>query len=91
MTKRIGAAILAAAMMFGGSVAIASAAAGPSRTEVQKLQTAEAGDIGARHRIRHHHRYVDRQVYGSYYYDRPHDYAPTPFFPFLGLGYGPWW
>ena len=90
MTKRMGAAILAAALMFGGSVAIASAAAGPSRTEVEKLRTGEAGDIGARRRIRHHHRYVDRQVYGPYY-DRPHDYAPTPFFPFLGLGYGPWW
>jgi DNA-binding IclR family transcriptional regulator len=89
MTKRIGAAILAAALMFGGSVALRSAAAAPLQTAV--LQTGEASDIGARRHVRHHRRYVDRQVDRPYYYDRPSYYAPAPFFPFLGLGYGPWW
>ena len=91
MTKRIGAAVLAAALMFGGSVALRSAAAAPLQTAVQKLQTDQARDIGARRRIQQHHRYVDQQVYRPYYYDRPSYYAPAPFFPFLGLGYGPWW
>jgi hypothetical protein len=91
MTKRIGVAMLGATLMFGGSVAINSAAAAPSQTAVQKQQTGEAGDLSTRRRIRHHHRYVYRPTYRPYYYDRPSYYAPTPFFPFLGLGYGPWW
>ena len=92
MTKRIGAAVLAAALMFGGSVAIRSAAAAPSQAAVaDNRKRIEARDIGARRRIRHHHRYAYRQVYRPYYYDRPSYYAPAPFFPFLGLGYGPWW
>jgi hypothetical protein len=91
MTKRIGVAMVAAALMFGGSVAIRSAAAMPLQTAVQKLQTGKATDLGARRRIRHPHRYIDRQVYRPYYYDRPSYYAPAPFFPFLGLGYGPRW
>jgi hypothetical protein len=91
MTKRIGAAVLAATMTFGGLVAISSAAAVPLQTAVQKQQVGEASDLGARRRIRHHQRYVYRPIYRPYYYDRPYDYAPAPFFPFLGLGYGPWW
>ena len=90
MTKRIGIAMVAAALTFGGSVAIRSAAATPLQTTVQKLQTAEATDLGARRRIRHPQRHVDRPIYRSYY-DRPTYYAPAPFLPFLGLGYGPWW
>ena len=91
MTRRIGVAILAATLVFGGSVAIASAA-GPSRAALQKPQTGEAREFGARRRVRHHHRSVNQPIYRpSYYYDRPRDYAPAPFFPFLGLGYGPWW
>lgn len=91
MTKRIGAAVLAATMTFGGLVAIGSAAAAPLPTAVQKRQANEASDLGARRRIRHHQRYVYRQVDRPHYYDRPYYYAPAPFFPFLGLGYGPWW
>lgn len=91
MTKRIGAGILAAAWMFGGSVAITSAAAAPLQTAVEKQQADETGDLGARRRIRHHHRYVYRPIGRPSYYDRPSYYAPAPFFPFLGLGYGPWW
>jgi hypothetical protein len=91
MTKRIGVAMLAAALMFGASVAITSAAAGPSQIAVQKRQMGEASDLGAQRRVRHHHRDVNRPLYRPSYYDRPKDYAPAPFFPFLGLGYGPWW
>jgi hypothetical protein len=91
MRQRIGVAMLAATLMFGGSVSIDSAAAAPSHTAVQKQQTGEAGDLKARRRFRHHHRYVYRPTYPPYYYDRPSYYAPAPFFPFLGLGYGPWW
>ena len=89
--KRIGAAILVAAWMAGASVAITSAAASPMQTAVQKQRAGEASDLGARHRVRHHHRSVSRPIDRPDYYDRPHDYAPAPFFPFLGIGYGPWW
>jgi hypothetical protein len=92
MTKRIGVTMLAAALMLGASVAITSAAAGPLQIAVQKRQTGKASDLGAQRRVRHHHhRDVNRPIYRSSYYDRPNDYAPAPFFPFLGLGYGPWW
>ena len=91
MTKRIGVAILAVAWMVGGSVAITSAAAAPLQTAVQNQQTDEASDLGARRRSRHHHRHVYRPIDRPYYYDRPSHYTPAPFFPFLGLGYGPWW
>ncbi len=90
MTKWIGAAIMTFTLMFGGSAAINSVAASPLQTAAPKQRTAEAADFGARHHIAHHHRYVHRPYY-PYYYDRPYYYAPAPFFPFLGLGYGPWW
>ena len=91
MAKRIGAAILAATLMLGGSVAVNSAAAVPSRTLAQEHRTGGPTELGARRRIQHHQRAVYRQTYRSYYYDRPVYYAPAPFLPFLGLGYGPWW
>jgi hypothetical protein len=91
MAKRIGAAILAATFMFGGSVAVNSVAAVPSQTVVQKPQTGGRTDLSTRRRIEHHRRAIYRQTYRPYYYDRPVYYAPAPFFPFLGLGYGPWW
>jgi len=84
MTKWIGAAIMTFSLMFVGSAAINSAAASP------KQRAAEAADVNARRHIPDHHRYADRPYY-PYYYDRPYYYAPAPFFPFLGLGYGPWW
>jgi len=90
MAKRIGAAILAATLTFGGSVAGNAASAVPSQTVMQKPQTGPT-DLSARLRIQHHHRAIHRQIYRPYYYDRPVYYAPAPFFPFLGLGYGPWW
>ena len=90
MAKWIGAAILAATLVFGGSAAIHSAAAAPLQTAVPK-QTDEATSLSARRRIRHHHRTFYHSTYPLYYSDRPVYYAPAPFFPFLGLGYGPWW
>jgi len=91
MAKRIGAAILAATLTFGGSVAGNAASAVPSQTVMQKPQAGGPTDLSARLRIQHQHRAIHRQTYRPYYYDRPVYYAPAPFFPFLGLGYGPWW
>jgi hypothetical protein len=98
MTKCIGAAVLAVTLMFGGSAATGPALAAPLPAAVQKSlqerQASKAAELSARRRIRHHHRYADRPYYRPYYpayYDRPYYYAPAPFFPFLGLGYGPWW
>ena len=93
MTKWIGMAVLALMLMTGGSAAIASAE--PSQAAAQQQQTAKAPGSSARRRVLRHH---DRYAYRSYdrpyeptYYDRPTYYAPAPFFPFLGIGYGPWW
>jgi hypothetical protein len=94
MAKWIGAAILMLALMTGGLATINSAAAEPSQGAVQPRQGSRADDIGAPRRARHHHRYADRRYDPPYYptyYDRPYYYAPAPFFPLLGLGYGPWW
>jgi hypothetical protein len=91
MAKRIGVAIVAAAWMVAGFVAITSAAAAPSQSRAQKQQPDEASDLGAHRSSRHHQRHVYRPIDRRYYYDRPSYYAPAPFFPFLGLGYGPWW
>jgi hypothetical protein len=91
MAKRIGAAILAATLTFGGSVAGNAASAVPSQAVMQKPQTGGPTDFSARLRTQHQHRAIHRQTYRPYYYDRPVYYAPAPFFPFLGLGYGPWW
>jgi hypothetical protein len=89
MTKWIGAAILTFTLMFSGSAAINSAAASPLQNAGPKQRTTEAADFSGR-RHTHHHRYAHRPYY-PYYCDRPYYYAPAPFFPFLGLGYGPWW
>jgi hypothetical protein len=92
MTKWIGAAIVALSLMFNGAAAIGPAAAAtPSQAVAQAPQAWNATDLSARRRYRHHNRYAYRPYYRPYYYDRPYYYAPAPFFPFLGLGYGPWW
>jgi hypothetical protein len=91
MMKWIGAAILALTLMFGGSSEIKAAGAAPVQAGLQKPQAAMPTDLSARRRYRH---YAYRRYYRPYYpayYDRPHYYAPAPFFPFFGLGYGPWW
>jgi hypothetical protein len=94
MTRWFGAALLAVILILGGSAAIDPAMAAPSQTAVQKQQASNTTDLSARRRYRHHYRYAYRRYYQPYdphYYDRPYYYAPAPFFPFLGLGYGPWW
>jgi hypothetical protein len=91
MTKWIGAAVLTVTLMFGGSAAISPALAAPLQAAVQKsLQKPQAGDFSARRRVQRHYRYAYRPYHPTYY-DRPYYYAPAPFFPFLGLGYGRWW
>lgn len=87
MTKWIGAAALAATLMFGCS-AIDSAAAAPLRAAVQNPQTSNTtNEFSARRRLRHHPRYAQ-----PYYLDRPNYYAPAPFVPFnFGYGLWPWW
>ena len=86
MTKWIGAAALAATLMFGCS-AIDSAAAAPLRAAVQNPQTSNTNAFSARRRLRHHPRYAQ-----TYYLDRPYYYAPAPFVPFnFGYGLWPWW
>jgi len=97
MTRWIGVAMLALTLMLGGRAAINSAVAAPSPAALQKPQAWKATDRGARRRYRHRIHYAYRPDYRPYYdgrpyyYDRPNYYAPAPFFPFLGLGYGPWW
>jgi hypothetical protein len=89
MAKWIGAAILTLTLMFAGPAAIICAIAAPSQAAGQK-----APDLTVRRHTRHHQHYAYRrndQPYYPTYYDRPTYYAPAPFFPFLGLGYGPWW
>jgi hypothetical protein len=91
MTKWIGAAMLALTLMFGGSADIKAAGAAPVQAGLQKPQASTPTDLSARRRTRH---YAYRRYYRPYYpayYDRPYYYAPAPFFPFFGLGYGPWW
>jgi len=89
MAKWIGAAILTLTLMFAGPAAIECAIAATPQAAEQK-----SPDLTATRHVRHHRHYAYRrydQPYYPTYYDRPYDYAPAPFFPFLGLGYGPWW
>ncbi len=89
MTKWIGAAVVAVTLMFCGSAAIGPALAAPLPAGLGAPQASKAADVTARRRIRHHQRYAYRPYYPAYY-DRPYYYTPAPFFPLLGLGYGPW-
>jgi hypothetical protein len=96
MTKWIGAAMLALTLMLGSSAAMnPAAAAALSQAAVQKPESSQATDLGARRRYRHHDRYGYRPSYRPYYYDRPSYYRPYPYsapVPFLfGFGFGPWW
>ncbi len=90
MTRWLIRASVAVVLISGGSAAFDPATAAP-RSALQKQQAVEAADLGARRRLPHHHRFTQRQTYRPIYYDRPVGYAPAPFMPFLGLGYGPWW
>jgi hypothetical protein len=86
----IGAAALAVILMFACS-AIGPATAAPLRAAVQKPQASKTTELSARRHTRHYTRYAYRRYYQPYYIDRPYYYAPAPFFPFFGLGYGPLW
>ena len=88
MTRRIGVAMVAAALVFGGSVAIASAAGCRCRATLQKPQTGEATDVGARRPSPARRRHVYRPISRPSYYDRPPLTTPAAFFPFLGFATG---
>jgi hypothetical protein len=81
--------LLAVILSCGGPSAISPAAAASAQATAQHQAST---DLTAR---RHHDRRHRSDAYHPnsrpYYYDRPHDYAPAPFFPLFGLGYGPWW
>ena len=94
MTKWIGAVQLALTLMFGRLARSGSAAAAPLRRPRCKSRKRRRQPTSARGVHRHHTHYAYRRYYRPYYptyYDRPYYYAPAPFFPFFGLGYGPWW
>jgi hypothetical protein len=87
----IAGAVMAAGLTLFALPAMANSAAADSNAGRVVTHTPKPTDVGARRRIRHYTRYADRRYYQPYYIDRPYYYAPAPFFPFLGLGYGPWW
>ena len=88
--KTLCAAMLGLGLMSGCSAVISFTAAAPAHAAEQTPQTSKATDASARRRVHHPVRYAGRP-YDPVYYDRPYYYAPAPFFPFLGLGYGPLW
>jgi hypothetical protein len=95
MTRSIGAALLAAALLFAGSTALDAAAAAAPQAEVQKPQPRQATDLSARRRNPHPVRYAYRPASQPTYYDRPSDYRPYPYAAplpfFLGFGFLPRW
>jgi hypothetical protein len=94
MTKWIGAALLAGALVLGNAASIGPTGAAPLQAAVQQPHATVATDLGARRRIRHYPRYAYRSYDRPYYYDRPTYYRPYPYavpLPFfLGFGFGPW-
>jgi hypothetical protein len=94
MKTGIAAAVMAAGLTLFAFAAIGSAAAADSKAGIHATDASTPTDLSARRRYRHyrHHAYrrYDRPYYPAYY-DRPYYYAPAPFFPLFGLGYGPWW
>jgi hypothetical protein len=95
MTRWIGAAVLALALMSGGAPAVDPAAAATLQAEAQNPETSKVTKVSARRRIRHPAQYADRTDDRFYYYDRPTTYRPYPYVSpvpfFLGIGFGPWW
>jgi hypothetical protein len=90
----IGAAIVTAALAFGGPVAMGSTARA-TKVTAHTASPPATTDISARRRtLRRHYRYAYRPYY-PYYYDRPNYYRPYPYpvpAPFtFGFGFGPWW
>jgi hypothetical protein len=98
MTKWIGAAMLAFALMFGSSAVVSRATATPLQGAVQKQRAVQkpdappSVDLGARRRVRPSTRYAYRAYDRPAYYDRPYYYAPAPYVPLnYGYGFWPWW
>jgi hypothetical protein len=93
MTRWIGAAILALALMSGSLAAIDPAAAAPLQAAVQTPEISKASDPSARRHTPHPAQYAERADDRSYYYDRPTTYRPYPYLSpvpfFLGFGFGP--
>jgi hypothetical protein len=93
MTRLIGGAVLALTLMSGGSTTINLAAAASAPTAVHQSPAGQAIDLSARRRIRLFTRSAPRshdRPYDRYYEDRPRDYAPARFTPFI-FGYGLRW
>jgi hypothetical protein len=83
MTKWIGAALLAAMMMFGVCAGVSPVKAAP----------AEAKTPATEFSARRHYRHYAYRPYAPYYYGRPYYYAPAPFIPippFFGYGWELW-
>lgn len=88
MMRWFGAAILAVAVMAGGSAASPAASA-----DMKKLEARQASNRSGRHL----HLYRDHDAYwpssDPRYYGRPYYYAPAPFVPLpplFGYGWEPW-
>jgi hypothetical protein len=102
MKTWIGAAIVAAALPFGGPAAMGSPAQAEKTTSLA-TSLYQATDFSARryHRYYRHygyryyrpHYYARPYYYRPYYYGpQPYYYAPAPIVPFgFGFGFGPWW
>jgi hypothetical protein len=92
MTKRIGVAVLALTLTFGGAAAIDPAVAASSQVTGQKPEMRKATEPRTRHHTRHSTRYAYRRYDQPRYLDRPYYYAPAPNFALaFGFGFGPWW
>jgi hypothetical protein len=76
MTKSIGAAIVALALISGGIIPIVSAVAAPLRATVQRVSSALTKP-DARRGIRYYPRYAYRAFAQPYYLDRPYYYVPV--------------
>jgi hypothetical protein len=92
MLRWIGAGLLAATVIFGGSPAVSSAIAAEASSAMRPADAAAIG-AGAQRRI-HHQRYTYRPYY-PYYLGRPFYYSPGPFFlpdrPSWARGWDQWW
>jgi len=82
---------LAVILSFVGPSATGTTAAGAVRATARQPQASLPTDLTARRRDWRYRRYIHQPNGRTYYYsDRPRYYAPAPFFPLFGLGYGPW-
>jgi len=90
MSKSIGVAILALTLAVAGFTASEPATAALKQVTAKQQGTQATTAHVTRRHIRLDHRYANVDRPYPVYYDRPTYYAPAPFFPFLGIGYGLW-